>query len=247
MKLISSFVLKKKAHFCEKFKRCVTVTLAFALAFALGMPVQALGAPSDTTINSVSGISIDGVDVSLFNYDASANDTELGRYGYKFFHADYGKGAQTAVDETVVNGEVSCQRSAGDYNKPDMAPTLGGDGFPTVVVPEEISGVSGGKSVSMGYLFSKGSGYYQGSASDGAKLFQLVDGYYQYDSKDNAAFASVSDETKTDEEEIEFTLYDTVVRPSYVSLEGTNRSDVRNSETRYSRVATKSCVAKMAT
>ena len=200
----------------EKFAKVLSVTTAIMVVFALCIPAQALAAgesgsaePTDKTINKVDGVRIDGVEVNLFNYDDSANAKGLGPYGYYFFH---GQGENTSVD-----GDA--QKEAGSFNEPDkfMAPLLDSNGFPSVNVPAENTGTGSSVNVSMEYLFSKSSGYLKGSSYDGAGLFQVIDnGSYQYDSAKNAAYANINDG------KLDFTLYDSVVRPSYIESDLTD-------------------------
>ncbi len=201
-------------------------------------------APSEATaiktriVDIAEGVSIPGVIVNLFNYNGTANSVGLGPYGYQFFNADPLKGdtpEETAEKKkaAVVDATDTTPNGSGSYNKPNMASTLGTDGFPVVLAPTNYDGSWPEAGHSMAYLFNPsyeyevGKKYYVGTSSDGAGLFQVdsTDGSYYYDSKQNAASASINEGIAG------FTLYDAILRPNYTDFSSaatTNNESVSN-------------------
>ena len=167
--------------------------------------------PNNVTLNAT---------VKVFNYTETVNTTGLGEKGYSFFQGDYTDDAKEGSIDGVYAG------TAGVYNinnHPILKKTLV-NGYPYVegkntTLDKEAADIEG----SMDYLFSdtiQGS-YHKGTMTNGGGLFQKPTegedaGYYVYDSAKNSAYFDGKS----------FKLYDTVVRPNYSAIDG---SDVQRS------------------
>ena len=160
-------------------------------------------------INTVPSATANNVTVKVFNYDNDVNSKGLGLLGYNFFQGNYTDDEK----EGSVDGVYSASHdNYNKNNKPVMSKTLV-NGYPFVASKADNSEVD--ISGSMKYLFDET--YLKGTMYDGGGLFQKdANGYFYYDSMRNAA--SYSDG--------KFTLYDTVVRPSYTAVTG---SDIQRS------------------
>lgn len=187
-------------------------TYVYEVFNASGMEImqifQTLGfdpfATKMAALGEVDSAEATGVTVKMFNYDNSVNTRTdgLGPNGYVFFQGDYADDAKEGSVDGVGSGSNT-------YNKLTLASTLNANGYPYETKHNK----------SLEYLFSETvtNSYWKGTTdADGGGLFQKDGDDYYYDSAKNAAWFN----TDTDE----FTLYDTVVRPKYVS---SSKSDIQ--------------------
>lgn len=175
-----------------------------ALMQALGFDPYGL---MPLAINTVEADEAPGVTVRMFNYDSNINNNSAPLASvYKFFDSN-----SYHVRKLSVDGSGNFT----NYNKkPTMQKTLNG-GYPYVNAMQDVSG-----SGSMQYLFDPEGDYIKGSAVNGGGLFQKDGSYYYYDSAENAAYFN--------EESQRFTLYDCIIRPSYIRANTTKATEKQN-------------------
>lgn len=127
-----------------------------------------------------------GVNINMFNYDSSVNETLKGSFPFR-------------VKEPNQDTENKVKEGLGYKDVEPTAVNLK-NGYPVIT--------SKAGTANLEPIFSTTNQYYKGTAVGGGYLFSKdADGYYEYDSSQNAAYF--------DKENNTFTVYNQTVAPAY--------------------------------